>query len=196
MAPKPLRAPCWPRTGATDLYGALNRPEEKNRARLWAHVLRVERVGINDNFFETGGHSLLATQLVSRVRQAFRVELPLRALFETPTVGGLVRAIESARSAGAGPEAPALRPAPRDVSLPLSFAQQRLWFLDRLEPGCPFSNTPAAIRLRGRLGPDALRRTLNEIVRRHEALRTTFKGIGGDIVESAAGLEAIEKPQT
>src|SRR3989442_179629 len=186
MAPKPLRAPCWPRTGATDLYGALNRPEEKNRARLWAHVLRVERVGINDNFFETGGHSLLATQLVSRVREAFKVDLPLRALFDAPTVAGLLRAIETVRATGTERAVPELRTVPRDGPLPLSFAQQRLWFLDRLEPGCAFYNIPAAIRLRGRLDPDALRRTLNEIVRRHEALRTTFKSIGGEPVQIIA----------
>jgi amino acid adenylation domain-containing protein len=203
---KALPAPGPSRLRAEGTYVAPVTPDEKKLARLWARVLGVEAVGLNDNFFEAGGHSLLATQLVSRLRAAFRVELPLRALFEAPTVAGMVQAIERLRSAGGGRRAPALRRRPRGGALPLSFAQQRLWFLDRLEPGCAFYNLPAAMRLRGPLDIGALRRALNEIVRRHEALRTTFRTVQGEPeqvivpalepelpVESLEGLPAAER---
>src|SRR5206468_453927 len=121
------------RPATEETYAPPVTPDEKKLARLWARVLRVERVGLNDNFFEAGGHSLLATQLVSRLRDSFRVELPLRALFDAPTVAGLARAIERARSGSAASAIPSLRRATRDGGLPLSFAQQLLVVLDQLE---------------------------------------------------------------
>jgi len=150
-------------------------PVERDLALLWREVLGVEEVGREDGFFELGGHSLLATQLVSRVRDAFAVELPLRAVFEAPTLAGVASWIEQARSAASPPAAPPLRPVPRDRPLPLSFAQERLWFLDRLRPGDPTYNMPAALRARGELSPPLLEAILGEVVRRHEALRTTFQ---------------------
>ncbi|MEO6194632.1 MAG: amino acid adenylation domain-containing protein, partial [Thermoanaerobaculia bacterium] len=151
-------------------------PVERDLALLWREVLGVEEVGREDGFFELGGHSLLATQLVSRVRDAFGVELPLRTIFETPTLAGVAAWIEQARSAASPPAiAPPLRPVPRDRPLPLSFAQERLWFLDRLRPGDPTYNMPAALRARGELSPPLLEAILGEVVRRHEALRTTFQ---------------------
>jgi amino acid adenylation domain-containing protein len=146
-------------------------PVQEMLAGIWAGVLGVERVGVEDDFFALGGHSLLATQLVSRVRAAFGVDLPLRLLFEQPTVAGFAREIEAAQRVEA---LPAIVPAPRDRDLPLSFAQQRLWFLDRLEPGRAVYNVPLAARLTGRLSSTALAAACNEIARRHEALRTTF----------------------
>ncbi len=165
----------------TAYYVAPRTPTEELLAGIWAHVLGVEQVGVHDNFFDLGGHSLLATLLISRLREAFGVELPLRSLFESPTVAGLASHVEAVRSTGAGLTAPPIQPAPRDatVGLPLSFAQQRLWFLDQLEPNNSFYNNPTAIRLTGQLDLAALERSLNEIVRRHESLRTTFAAVGG-----------------
>ncbi len=187
---KALPAPGSSRLSIDETHVAPVTPAEKKLARLWGQILRIERVGLNDNFFEAGGHSLLATQLVSRVREAFQVDLPLRALFDAPTVAGLGRAIEAARSNGGGTVSPALGRRPRTGDPPLSFAQQRLWFLDQLEPGCAFYNVPAVLRVRGRLDVGALRDSLREIVRRHEALRTRFETRRGEPVQVIA--EAFE----
>jgi amino acid adenylation domain-containing protein len=154
-------------------------PAEEMVADVWANVLGVERVGVEDNFFDLGGHSLLATQVISRLAQTCQVELPLRRLFEVPTVAGLAEAIEVARRADGQRQPPPLRRRPRSERPPLSFAQQRLWFLDRFEPGSPFYNIPAAARLTGELDVAALERSLREIIRRHETLRTTFQEVEG-----------------
>ncbi|HEX7312965.1 MAG TPA: amino acid adenylation domain-containing protein [Pyrinomonadaceae bacterium] len=150
-------------------------PHEELLAGIWAEVLCAERVGVDDNFFELGGHSLLATQVVSRVRGAFGVELPLRRLFEAPTVAELASEIDKELSGGRADELPPLtRHTPRGAHTPLSFAQQRLWFLQKLEPKSPAYNIAAEVRLSGRLDVDALERALNAVVRRHDSLRTTF----------------------
>ncbi|HEX2091721.1 MAG TPA: amino acid adenylation domain-containing protein, partial [Longimicrobiaceae bacterium] len=141
---------------------------------IWAEVLGVERVGVEESFFELGGHSLLATQIVSRVRRAFGVEVPLRVLFEAPTVAELAGRIETLRGGVESGTAGAIERVPREGALPLSFAQQRLWIIDRLEPGSATYNMPFALRLRGALDADALRRSLDTLVGRHETLRTTF----------------------
>ncbi len=157
-----------PRTSAEELV-----------AEIWAQVLGLERVGIYDDFFELGGHSLLATQAVSRIREAFAVEIPLRRLFEAPTVAGLAASIDAAHRAGRSLQAPPILPVPRNGDLPLSFSQQRLWFIDQLEPGNSAYNFPAAIRLKGPLNLVALEQSINEIIKRHEALRTTFTTVDG-----------------
>ncbi|MET0396761.1 MAG: amino acid adenylation domain-containing protein, partial [Longimicrobiaceae bacterium] len=158
--------------------------EEEVLAGIWAEVLKTERVGVEENFFALGGHSLLATQVVSRARQAFGVEVPLKALFEAPTVAGLARRIEALRSTGAS-LAPPIARVPRDMldGLPLSFAQQRLWLVDRIDPDSPAYNMPYAMRLRGVLDTAALRASLDALVRRHETLRTTFAERGGAPVQ-------------
>ena len=161
-------------------------------ASIWSQLLDVERIGVADNFFELGGHSLLATQVISRVRDAFGQEVALRSLFEQPTVAGLAQTIERAQRAGVGLNAPPLVPISRNVELPLSFAQQRLWFLDQMEPGSSFYNIPAAVRLRGALNIEALERTLSEVVRRHEVLRTRFLAVDGEpaqVIEPAAPIK-------
>jgi amino acid adenylation domain-containing protein len=168
-----------PAPDATTLAGetvfvAPRTPVEEVLTNLWAEVLNLERVGIHDNFFELGGHSLLATQLISRIRDMFQVELPLRCLFESPSISELSDRIQATRQTESERHAPPLVTVSRSEELPLSFAQARLWFLDRIAPGNCAYNIPAAVRLTGVLNVQALQQSLNEIVRRHEALRTTF----------------------
>ncbi|MFP2913554.1 condensation domain-containing protein, partial [Pyxidicoccus sp. 3LFB2] len=155
-------------------YVAPRTPTEELVAGVLAQVLRLERVGATGHFFELGGHSLLATQVISRLREAFGIDLPLRALFEAPTVEELSRRVDAAVRAGLGLQAPALTPAPRTGTLPLSFGQQRLWFLHQLSPDSPLYNIPAALNLEGTLDAEALRKAMHALVQRHEALRTTF----------------------
>ncbi|HEX2077792.1 MAG TPA: amino acid adenylation domain-containing protein, partial [Longimicrobium sp.] len=157
-------------------------PVEEVLAGVWSEVLRVERVGVTENFFQLGGHSLLATRVVSRVRQLFDVEMPLRAVFEAPTVVELAEAVEARRRAGI-PALPPVERVDRAGPLPLSFAQERLWFLDRMEPGSALYNMPCALRLRGALDAAALERALGEVVRRHESLRTVFREVDGAPVQ-------------
>ncbi|AGC43389.1 non-ribosomal peptide synthetase [Myxococcus stipitatus DSM 14675] len=164
---------------------------EQALADIFAQVLRVERVGVHDSFFALGGHSLLATQLVSRVRANLRVELPLRALFEAPTVAALAERLPQA----AHPDAPPLLPVPRGEALPLSFAQQRLWFLDEMEPGSASYNLPSALRLSGALDAEALRRAFESLVTRHESLRTTFASHQGQPVQLIRPPTGWELPQ-
>ncbi|HYV13035.1 MAG TPA: amino acid adenylation domain-containing protein [Pyrinomonadaceae bacterium] len=161
-------------------------PVEEVVAGVWSTVLGVERVGLNDNFFELGGHSLLATQVIARVRTAFRVEVPLRRIFETPTVAGMAAWIELALQSSSTSDAPPLEPTAHGTEHPLSFAQQRLWFLDQLEPGNAFYNVGAAVRLSGALDVEALDHALREIVQRHESLRTTFKQVDGEPMQFVA----------
>ncbi|NBD14048.1 non-ribosomal peptide synthase/polyketide synthase, partial [Corallococcus silvisoli] len=149
-------------------------PFEALLASVWTQVLGVPDVGPGDDFFELGGHSLLATRTVSRIRSVFRVDLPLRALFETSKLGALARRLEALSRTGLETVRPPVVPVPRVQPLPLSFAQQRLWFLDRLEPGDALYNVPAMLWLEGALDAAALERSLAEILRRHEVLRTTF----------------------
>ncbi|MBW3656310.1 MAG: AMP-binding protein, partial [Gemmatimonadetes bacterium] len=141
---------------------------------IWAEVLGVERVGVHDSFFDLGGHSLLTTRVVARVPALLGVDLPLRVLFETPTVREVARSVEALRGRGARTDAPPTGRARAAGTAPLSFAQERLWFLEQFEPGRPTYNVPAALRLAGVLDADALARALGELVPRHEVLRTTF----------------------
>jgi amino acid adenylation domain-containing protein len=159
--------------GAEERYVPPRNPVEEVMAGVWAEVLRLDRAGVTDNFFELGGHSLLATRVVSRIRDALGVELPLRTLFEEPTVAGLAERVEELRRAALA-VLPPVTPVERDGPLPLSFAQERLWFLDRLQPGSAFYNVPTALRLSGPLDVPALERALGDLVRRHETLRTTY----------------------
>ncbi|HEX2569410.1 MAG TPA: amino acid adenylation domain-containing protein [Polyangia bacterium] len=169
-------------------------PTEALLAVLWADVLGGGVPGVEEHFFERGGHSLLAIQLLARIRAAMGVELPVRALFEAPTLAGLGQKIDAACKAGAALRGPALVPLQRTEELPLSFAQQRLWFLDQLEPGRPFYNIPAALRLVGELDVDALRQSFDELLRRHEALRTSFvarEGQPGQRIRPALPLPLV-----
>ncbi|HEY2739953.1 MAG TPA: amino acid adenylation domain-containing protein, partial [Thermoanaerobaculia bacterium] len=227
-APEGLRA-------AESGYVAPADAVEERLAAIWSEVLRVERVGAHNDFFALGGHSLLATQVASRLREAFGLEIPLRGLFEAPTVAGLaevideqaeqaaaaldltallddldhlsddeaaarlddpqaVRSMARARSLEAAtatalveeelPLAPVALPRQAgDNRFPLSFAQQRLWFLDQLEPDSPAYNVPLPVRLRGELPTARLARIAAELVGRHETLRTTFLESDGEPVQ-------------
>src|SRR5829696_7453757 len=187
-----LPAPDEARPEQAGNFVAPSTPIEELLSRLWAEVLRVESVGVHDDFFTLGGHSLLATRLVSRVRESLGVELPVRSLFETPTVRDLAGHVEAALRDRTGEQSPPIIRVSRDERLPLSFAQQRLWFLHELEPTSSFYNVPVAVRLRGRLQIDAMQRTLNEIVRRHESLRTSFPTIDAQPVQSIAPTLALD----
>src|SRR6185295_17141820 len=173
-------------------------PTEEIVAALWAQVLGVPRIGRNEDFFALGGHSLLATQVVMRVRDELGAELPVAAVFQAPTVAAFAERVTSVRLSGAPGEVLPLPPAgsipllPRDglgscrLVAPLSFAQERLWFLDRLSPGGSAYNMPLALRLHGRLDIGALGRVFATIVERHEALRTTIGEEGWKPVQRVA----------
>ena len=166
-------------TELLDKYVAPRTPSEEILAQIWAQVLKVERVGIHDNFFDLGGHSLLATQLVSRIRNIFKVELPLRSLFATATVAELAQSIQQLQQQNVELYAPPILRRAENAELPLSYAQQRLWFLDQLEPNSASYNMPMALRLQGNLNIAAIEQSLTEIIHRHEALRTNFIAVDG-----------------
>ncbi|HYO12562.1 MAG TPA: amino acid adenylation domain-containing protein, partial [Thermoanaerobaculia bacterium] len=155
---------------------------EELLAEIWCDVLGRAAVGVRDDFFDLGGHSLLATRVVSRIREAFGVELPLRALFEALTVAGLAERLR----AGSRVPAPPIVPRRREGRPPASFAQERLWFLDQLGDERASYNIPIALSLRGPLDPAALGSALTELVARHEALRTTFASEEGRVVQVIA----------
>jgi amino acid adenylation domain-containing protein len=155
-------------------------------AGLWQALLGVDRIGVHDNFFELGGHSLMATQLLTRIRETFGATFSLRVLFERPTVAELAAVVEEARRGGRTSAAPRLVPVPREGPLPLSFAQQRLWFVQQLDLGSSAYNVPIAVKLEGRLDAAVLERCFTEVIRRHEALRTTFANVEGEAVQVIA----------
>ncbi len=173
-------------------------PIEETLAGIFAEVLRLppERVGAHADFFELGGHSLLATQAVSRIRAALGVELPLRALFEAPRLADLAARADAALRAGQGLDAPPLVARPRAAEGPLSFAQERLWFLHQLDPADPSYVVPLATRFEGPLDAAVLERVLREIVRRHDVLRTTFVLRGGHPVALVHPDASLDLPLT
>ena len=163
-------------------------PLEGLLCELFATVLGRDRVGVNEDFFALGGHSLLATQLIARIRDALQIELPLKTLFMTPTVAGIAAGLPTARIAP--------RPAPAAPSAvhrlaPLSPVQQRLWFLDRLQPGSPVYNLAWTFRLRGVLDPEALQLAADALVARHAVLRTRFVETDGEPRQLVAETLAV-----
>jgi acyl carrier protein len=174
-------------------------PTEEMLVAIWAEVLGFSQVGIRDNFFELGGHSLLATQVISRMTNRFECTLPIQALFENPTIVQLAEQIEDYQGVKKVDRAP-IEALPRHSvpfgydELPLSYAQQRLWFLEQLEGPSPTYNIPSAYRLTGTLHVTALEQAINEIIRRHEVLRTTFPTVNGLPVQRIAALPPASYP--
>jgi len=183
-APPPEHSPATPtgryaRPALATAYVAPSTATEQTVAALWQDLLGLDQLGIHDNFLELGGHSLLAGQLVGRLRETFAVDLPIRALFEAPTVATLAERIEQICDEEPTHQLPPITPVSRDGALPLSFAQEWQWAREQVEPRKARYNAPVAMRLHGPLDVGALERSLNEIVRRHEALRTTFAMVDG-----------------
>ena len=187
-----LPEPDWGHVRMETEHIAPRTPAESLLAAIWGELLGRE-VGVADDFFAIGGHSLLATRVVARAREVFGVELPLRALFEARTLSALAAQVEALRGGAAKPESP-IHPTRRTGPLPLSFSQQRLWFMDQLVPGGAVYNVPGAARLLGRLEPAVLAAVLAEVVRRHEVLRTTFQAVDGQPVQVIAAAAAVPLP--
>jgi amino acid adenylation domain-containing protein len=167
-------------------------PIEAELAGMWAEMLETSRVGAHDDFFELGGHSLLATQIVARIRDVFGVDLPVRQVFDAPTVAQLADMINARlRPDSPVPEAPRGQ-ADRSQPLPLAFSQERMWFIQRMQPASTAYNMPVAVRLTGRLDVAALQRSLETIARRHEALRTTFAVADGRPVQVIAAAATVD----
>jgi len=169
-------------------YRAPRNDEEEILCRIYEEVLAIDQVGIEDNFFELGGHSLLATRLISRVRSAFSMDAPLRILFESPTVAALAGRIRQERNKQTRLDLPQIIKSERKGPRLLSFAQQRLWFIHQLDPDSSSYNIPIAVRLTGPVDAEALRWSFQEILRRHEILRTRFPEKNGAAVQEAAPL--------
>ena len=159
---------------------------EEVLVNIWIRLLNLERVSVDRNFFELGGHSLLATQMISRIREAFGVEIPLWTLFDKGTIHALGEVIEAERKQKSIKEPLALEIVSREEPLPLSFAQQRLWAIDQIFPGTTAYNVPLAVRISGPLDRTSLKHTLCEIVARHEVLRTVFPMRDGRPVQEIA----------
>jgi len=188
---KALPEPEWNGREASSRFVAARTPVEEMLCGIWEQLLKTEQVGVHENFFELGGHSLLATQVISRVRESFNVELPLRVIFESPTIAEISETIEEAMRAEEGVALSPIIQISRDRELPLSFSQQRLWFIDRFEPESAAYNVPTSVRLRGRIDVPALEKALSELIRRHETLRTVFaeaEGLPVQVIMPAAPL--------
>jgi amino acid adenylation domain-containing protein len=165
---------------------------EDKLTEIWAEVLNIEPIGIHDDFFELGGHSLLTVQINSRIRDLFQIELPLHRFFKDSTVAGLVKFIEANLYNSSDLQTYPIHAANRDQEIPLSFAQQRLWFLDKLEPNSSLYNVIRAIKLNGPLDVEALQKSLNKIVSRHETLRTTFIFVKDKVVQAIAEPSSVD----
>ncbi|MDG1463108.1 MAG: condensation domain-containing protein, partial [Gammaproteobacteria bacterium] len=172
-----------------EVYVAPRNGIETVLSEIWSGVLGLEKIGINDNFFSLGGHSLLATQMISKVREQLNVALALVEIFNHSTIAGLAEVISSSNSAS---EEETITQAARGENMPLSFSQQRFWFIDQMDPGNTAHNSPWPIRLEGKLDTDALQKAIDYSVARHEILRTTYTAEGGkpqQIIDAHAHIQ-------
>ncbi|PFZ04211.1 non-ribosomal peptide synthetase, partial [Bacillus pseudomycoides] len=178
--------PKWDSTvqASVERIGPRNETEKK-LVTIWSSVLGIGQsaIGVHDSFFELGGHSLLATQVVSRLREVFEINLPLHELFQYSSIEGLSQRITTLLQENKGYDIPPLQPKERGERVPLSYAQQRLWFMDQLEPNSSLYNIPAAWRLRGKWGIEALEKGYNALIQRHEVLRTVIQEINGEPIQ-------------
>jgi acyl-CoA synthetase (AMP-forming)/AMP-acid ligase II len=182
------------RSGITN-HGLAASRSERVLTELWTKVLGMENIGAHDDFFSLGGNSLLASKLISHLRDTFQINLMFRPLFEHTTIASLSEYIDRIESAG-HTEIPPIKQVERGQELPLSFAQERLWFIEQLEPGNDAYNMPGALLIRGRLNVEALQLTLNEIVKRHESLRTIFTSLAGQPVQVVVKATPVNLPIT
>ena len=189
-----LPAPNAGRVAPAGVYIPPRNAIEEAVAAAFGDVLGRDRVGARDDFFDLGGHSLMAAQLLARLRDSFGVEVPLKDLFEASNVAALSHRVEDALRARSGEVVPPIEKADRSQPLPASFSQQRLWFLDQLEPNQATYNLPVAVRLKGALNREALGRAFDELVARHESLRTTFTGVDGRPVQVIAPSLKVDLP--
>ncbi|WP_144572332.1 non-ribosomal peptide synthetase [Bacillus paramycoides] len=158
-------------------------PVEELIVSVWSQVLGIRNISVQDSFFEIGGHSLLATQVVSRLQEIFQIELPVRELFEYATVESLAKRLDQLRKGDRKREIPSLLPMERGETIPLSYAQQRLWFIDQFTPDSALYNMPMVCRLTGNWLPEALETGWNQLIERHESLRTVFNEMNGHPVQ-------------
>lgn len=179
-------------TTSSRVYVAPQSQTEQVIASIWQDVLNGPQVGLNDNFFALGGHSLLATQVVSRMRDAFELEVPIKLLFETTHLAHLASKVEQLRQNDTGLEIPAIIKVDRNQPIPLSFAQQRLWFLDQLQPGGTFYNIPGAFKISGTFNPDRFKQVLKKLIDQEEIFRTRFEERSGQPQQIISGQ--IELP--
>ncbi|HET8842786.1 MAG TPA: amino acid adenylation domain-containing protein, partial [Ktedonobacteraceae bacterium] len=193
-----LPLPAGERPELANAFVAARSPLEAQIAEIWSGVLGIESIGVEDNFFALGGHSLLAMQIASRLREAFQREITLRALFEAPTIAQLAELVASLENHALRPDQaklsallrqtrtialPALEDGAEAIVLPASFAQQNIWLLDQMMPGNAAYNIPALIHIHSTLDLEILQQSLQEMVRRHEILRTTFALIDGQVMQ-------------
>ena len=171
---KALPPPSQERPSLEQPYAAPRTEMEETLSRIWADVLHVSRVGVYDNFLHLGGHSLLAAQVISRIQKIYGVHLSLRSFFDNPSLADLAEAIAAGQKKAVRHEAMPIVPFPRDQDIPLSFSQERVWFLLQFAPSSIAYHFQATLKITGLLDVPALERSLNEILRRHEILRTTF----------------------
>lgn len=169
--------------GSKENYTAANTTTQEILVGVWSQILNLDRVGVDDNFFEIGGHSLLATQVISQVRKTFKVEIPLGELFSAPTIAQFSQRVEKAIASKENLDILSLKPVDRNSNLPLSFAQQRLWLLQQLEAKSTAYNGSNALIIDGNINLEVLTASINEIIKRHEILRTSFELIDGQAVQ-------------
>ncbi|HEY6351866.1 MAG TPA: amino acid adenylation domain-containing protein, partial [Candidatus Angelobacter sp.] len=169
-----LPMPAGERPALEQSYIAPATATEKLLSSIWAEVLHIDRVGAQDDFFDLGGNSLLAAQVISRVSKACEVSLPLRSFFERPVLTDLAQCVEAARRQASSAQVPPIGAVPRGQEIPLGFSQERVWFLQQLDPSSIAYHFQATLEIKGELNVSALERGLTEMVKRHEILRTTF----------------------